>query len=120
MPMQDRHVLGVCGVRMPTQQMVVVLAGFARGVVMADVVKIRDGQRRVAEREHERKGQEGPPSRSFCAKAWSRHALVVSPKPSQHTDYSRGGSSGQADRPLAQCIAFRLPLASNFPRDAGD
>jgi hypothetical protein len=61
MPVQQRDVVVTIRRGMPSQQMVVIAADFARSIVMADIVIVRLGERNVNEAQNQR-----PDSDSNC------------------------------------------------------
>jgi hypothetical protein len=55
MPVQNRHILRAAGLGMPAEQVIVMLANFARPVMVADVVVIRLRQGHVHKAEDQQR-----------------------------------------------------------------
>jgi hypothetical protein len=70
---EDRHVLGLDGVGVPSEEVVVVLADLARRVLVADVVEIGLGPGRMDEAEDQQGDPQGAGTR-MAGPSVHRHA----------------------------------------------
>lgn len=108
-PMQDRDVLGRTGAGMPAQQMVVIRADLTGAVVVADIMKIGDGQRSMAKPEDQWDDPEKSNPNSPCRSA-GRHAGVTSPpnskKPSTSMPHPEPVFNTGAKTVLAGLVVF--------------